>query len=102
MFRLQNGSKFYKASKSLDGVDDLLDFCMTRYGDMNYLMGMEHKQGFMLILKGLEKAQKEKVYQKWLSDNARYEMSFEDYYQSHLPYQKTTQKEKDEILAKWG
>ena len=42
------------------------------------------------------------MYQKWLHDTARFEMSFEDYMKAHIPYRKSTQQEKEEILRKWG
>ena len=63
---------------------------------------MDHTQGFKLILKAYEKANEEKLYTKWLSDDARYQMSFDEYRKKHMPYRKSTQKEKDEILKKWG
>lgn len=63
---------------------------------------MEHTQGYRLIYKAYENDTKEKLYDKWLSDMARYEMSFEEYYEKHKPYRKSTQSEKDEILKKFG
>ena len=65
-------------------------------------MNMEHKQGYKLILKAYKNHNKEVIYEKWLSDLARYEMSFDEYYEKHKPYRKSTQQEKDEILKKWG
>ena len=63
---------------------------------------MEHTLGFKLICKAYEENEKEKIYRKWLTDGARFEMSFDEYYQKHKPYRKSTQNEKDEILKKWG
>ena len=63
---------------------------------------MEHTQGFKLILKAYENHNKEKLYEKWLSDGARFEMSFDDYYKKLMPYRKSTKQEKDDILKKWG
>lgn len=65
-------------------------------------MKMDSKQGLKLILKAIDNHNKENLYQKWLHDTARFEMSFEDYMKAHIPYRKSTQQEKEEILRKWG
>ena len=65
-------------------------------------MNMEHTQGFKLICKAYENDKKETVYRKWLNDMARYEMTFDEYYKKHLPYRKSTEEEKEEILKKFG
>lgn len=80
----------------------MLDFLFTRYNDISYLMSMEHVSGFRLITKGYEKAEEEKLYQKWLSDYARFEITFDEYVKKHKPYTKTSEKEKEEILKRWG
>lgn len=65
-------------------------------------MNMEASRGFLLIAKAVEKEQKEKLFLKWLHDSARYEMTFDDYYNEHIPYRKSTEKEKLEIIKKYG
>lgn len=65
-------------------------------------MNMEASRGFLLIAKAVEKEQKEQLFTKWLHDSAKYEMNFDEYYQQHLPYRKSTEKEKEEILEKYG
>lgn len=101
MFQFQNSSKFYQTSKQV-GIESLLDLILKRYAAIDYVMSMEHTQGFKLILKAQENENKEKLFQKWLSDTARYQMSFDEYYQKHMPYRKSTKEEKEEILRKWG
>lgn len=75
---------------------------MTRYASIDYVMNMEHTEGLKLICKAYENDAKEKVYQKWLNDAIRYEMPFDEYFKKHMPYRKSTDEEKDEILKKWG
>lgn len=65
-------------------------------------MSLDAETGYRLIIKAFEKDQKEQLYLKWLHDDARYEKSFEDYYQAHIPYRKSTTAERDEILSKYG
>jgi hypothetical protein len=73
-----------------------------RYASIDYVMRLEHSRGYMLIKTAIEKNGEEKLYQKWLSDMARYEMSFEDYKKACTPYRKSTEKEKEEIISKFG
>ena len=80
----------------------MLDFLLVRYASIDYVMTLEHSRGYMLIKTAIEKNSEEKLYQKWLSDMARYEMSFEDYKKACMPYRKSTDEEKQEILSKWG
>lgn len=63
---------------------------------------MEHTQGFKLILKAIKNDNEDKMYLKWLHDTARFEVSFEDYKKASEPYRKSTEKEKQDILRKWG
>ena len=63
---------------------------------------MDHTNGYKLICKAYELHEKELVYEKWLNDMARYEMSFDEYYKKHLPYKKSTKEEKEEILKRYG
>lgn len=65
-------------------------------------MKMESSLGLKLILKAIEKNNEERMFIKWLHDDARYEKSFEDYMKAFEPYRKSTEAEKDEILRKWG
>lgn len=65
-------------------------------------MKMDAEEGILLILTALNRNEKEKLYQKWLHDTARYELSFEEYEKAHMPYRKSTQVEKDEILKRYG
>lgn len=65
-------------------------------------MKMEASQGVNLIIKAIENHNEEKMFIKWLHDDARYKISFEEYSKAGVPYRKSTDKEKDEILKKWG
>ena len=65
-------------------------------------MNMEHKQGFKLILKAIEKNNEEELFQQWLHDTARFEFDFNSYKKQLIPYRKSTEAEKEEILRKWG
>ena len=65
-------------------------------------MNMNHVDGYKLILKAYENRNEEKMYQKWLHDDARYEITFNDYLEKHKPYRKSTKEEKNSILEKWG
>lgn len=63
---------------------------------------MEHVLAFEVIQEAYKNDTKEWLYQKWLVDDARYEMNFAEYQKKHEPYRKSTEAEKDEILKKWG
>ena len=65
-------------------------------------MNLEHTFGMKLIIKAYETDSKEKCYQKWLSDVARYELPFDEYYKKCVPFRKSTEEEKEEILKKFG
>lgn len=65
-------------------------------------MNMEHTNGFKLILKAIEKKNDEELFEQWLHDTARFELSFNDYKAKLTPYRKSTKEEKEEILKKWG
>lgn len=65
-------------------------------------MSLPADEGLCLIIKAIDNEANDKLYQKWLHDQARYELSFEEYYTAHIPYRKSTQEEKDEILKKYG
>lgn len=101
MLQSRNTIKFYQSSKS-NGLEDLLDFLLKRYPNIEYLMNMEADQGIVLIRKAFENYEKEQLYLKWLHDPSRFELSFEEYVKSHQPYRKSTDKEKEEILRKYG
>lgn len=101
MFWFRNSIKFYQASKVLT-VEGLLDFLLKRYSNIDYVLNLEAKIGFSLIIKAIDNSNEEKMYQKWLHDTARFEMSFEQYKEAHMPYRKSTDKEKDDILKRWG
>lgn len=101
MFHTKNCSKFYKTSEQT-GLSGLLDFILSRYHDVNYIMNLDCDIGLQLILKGIEKKEEEKMYQKWLSDLARYEMSFDEYLNISKPYRKSSDEEKKEIIEKFG
>lgn len=55
-----------------------------------------------LIVKAIENDAKEKMYLKWLHDDARYSMTFDDYVNASIPYRKSTQAEKEEIMRRYG
>jgi len=65
-------------------------------------MNLDCDFGVDLIMKGLEKHEEERMYQKWLSDTARYEMSFSEYLKKSKPYRKSTEQEKRDILKRFG
>ena len=65
-------------------------------------MNMNHVDGYKLITKAYENHHEERMYQKWLHDDARYEMTFDAYLEKHKPYRKSTEEEKNSILEKWG
>ena len=75
---------------------------LSRYASIEYVMKMEASQGVKLIVKAIETHNEEKMFFKWLHDDARYKVSFSDYLKAGTPYRKSTDKEKDEILKKWG
>lgn len=101
MLESQDIIKFYKASRSF-GQIDLLDLLLKRYTNIEYIMNMEATDGFELIAKAVENDSKDKMYIKWLHDEARYTMSFDEYYQQSLPYRKSTDEEKEQILERFG
>ena len=80
----------------------MLDLLLCRYANIEYLMNMEHKQGFKLILKAIEKNNDEELFEQWLHDTARFELDFNSYKKQLMPYRKSTEAEKEEILKKWG
>nr|DAV20205.1 MAG TPA: hypothetical protein [Caudoviricetes sp.] len=65
-------------------------------------MNLEANQGFKLIAKAIENDRKDRMYQQWLHDSARFEINFNDYVKASKPYRKSTQEEKEEILKKYG
>ena len=65
-------------------------------------MNLEASQGFELIVKAIENDSRDRMYQQWLHDSARFEISFQDYMKASKPYRKSTQEEKEEILKKYG
>lgn len=101
MFHIRKSNKFYQSSKQLE-LSGLLDFILSRYTDVDYVMNLDCDIGVDLILKGIEKNEEEKLYQKWLSDTARYEMSFYEYKKKSMIYRKSTEEEKQEILKRFG
>ena len=80
----------------------MLDLLLKRYSDINYLMKMDAENGLKLIIKAIENEAKEKLYFQWLHDDARYEKSFNEYFESNLPYRKSTDEEKRKILEEYG
>ncbi|HJI35536.1 MAG TPA: hypothetical protein OIL95_13915 [Coprobacillaceae bacterium] len=103
MFQFNNSNKFYQTSTADDSsIEDVLDLILKRYSDVNFIMNMEHTEGFNLVLKALENDAKERLFNQWLHDDVRYEKSFDEYYQSFIPYQKTTPDERRRILEKYG
>lgn len=101
MFHIKNCNKFYQASEQ-QTLSGLLDFILSRYKDVQYLLNLDHDISVNIILKGLEKLEEDKLYQKWLSDAARYEFSFDEYKRKSMPYRKSTFEEKRDILEKYG
>lgn len=93
--------KFYQASRQYS-LTDLLDLLLKRYSNIEYVMNLDSFFGFELIAKAVENDSKERLYLKWLNDTAKYEMSFDDYYKASLPYRKSSDDEKQEILQKYG
>ncbi len=83
-------------------MSGLLDFILSRYMNIEYILNLDCEIGVSLILKGLEKQEEERVFHKWLSDVARYEISFDDYKKKSIPYRKSTEQEKKEILERFG
>ena len=83
-------------------MSGLLDFILSRYMNIEYILNLDCEIGVALILKGLEKQEEEKIYHKWLSDIARYEISFDDYIKMATPYRKSTEQEKQDILERFG
>lgn len=75
---------------------------LCRYSNIDYVMNMEHTQGYRVILKAIEKKNDEDLFQQWLHDTARFELDFNSYKHALKPYRKSTQEEKEEILKKWG
>lgn len=65
-------------------------------------MNMEHVYGLKLILKAIENEGKEKMFNKWLHDDARYTTSFDEYVRLLTPYRASTKNEKERILEKYG
>lgn len=65
-------------------------------------MKLDAELGIKVILKAIENHNQDKMFIKWLHDEARYEKSFEEYSKAFEPYRKSSEKEKDEILKKWG
>lgn len=65
-------------------------------------MKIESKEGLKLILKAIENEARDKLYLQWLHDDARFEKSFNEYFESCLPYRKSTFEEKQKILEKYG
>ncbi len=75
---------------------------LSRYSNIEYVMKMDADEGIFLIYKAIENNEKEKLYQKWLHDSARYEMSLDEYIEAHIPYRKSTVEEKEDILKRFG
>ena len=65
-------------------------------------MNMEHQEGLELIIKAKENDAKERLFNQWLHDDARYTLSFDEYIQNLMPYQRATEAEKERILKKYG
>ena len=65
-------------------------------------MNLDSMFGFELIAKAVENDSKERMYLKWLNDSAKYEMSFDDYYKQSLPYRRSSNEEKEEIIKRYG
>ena len=65
-------------------------------------MEMDAEDGLKLIIKAIENEAKDKLYLQWLHDDARYEKSFKEYFESNLPYRKSTDEEKQKILEEFG
>ncbi len=101
MLEFINITNFYETTKQV-GLLDLVDLLFKRYSNIEYLFNLQADDGLLIILKAIEASQKEQMYEKWLHDQARYEMSFDDYYKKHIPYKPSTKEEKEDILNKYG
>lgn len=102
MLQFGNTCKFYKASTVESSIEDVLDFLLKRYSNIEYVMNLESEFGFSLILKAYENDFREKLYEKWLTDDARYVKSFDEYLNDVIPYRPSTDDEKKRILQKFG
>lgn len=80
----------------------MLDLLLKRYSNIDYVMKMDAEDGLKLIIKAIENDVKDKLYLQWLHDDARYEKSFNEYFESNLPYRKSTEEEKQKILEEYG
>ena len=65
-------------------------------------MKMDADCGYKLIQKAIQNNQKEQLFNQWLHDPARYEVCFNEYIHQATPYRKSTEKEKEDILKKYG
>ena len=80
----------------------MLDLLLKRYSNIDYVMEMNAEDGLKLIIKAIENEAKDKLYLQWLHDDARYEKSFNEYFELNLPYRKSTEEEKRKILEEFG
>ena len=101
MLQLINIGKFYATSRSIGSID-LLDFILQRYSSVGFVMEMEATLGLELIVHAIKKDRKDRLFNQWLHDPARYEVGFDEYIKQATPYRKSTEEEKEEILRKFG
>lgn len=55
---------FYQSCRA--GDEDILDFCLSRYADMDYLMELDYETGIRVIQKGVEKFNEQRLHEEYV------------------------------------